>query len=101
MPNFVYCQAQNKNVQQGGNRGRGQAVKPPVPQPTVIVRQSAPQQPVGSGQRGRGRGNQRKPRVAAVAAQDDQGMAGQQDQEAAQHAAGHGTDASLNQSQGN
>ena len=100
-PNAVYYSAPNKNVQ-GGNRGRGQSGRPPVPpQATVVVRQPAPQQPVGSGQRGRGRGNQRKPRVAAVAAQEVQGTAGQYDQVAAQHAAGTGTDASLNQSQGN
>ena len=100
-PNAVYYSAPNKNVQ-GGNRSRGQSGRPPVPpQATVVVRQLAPQQPVGSGQRGRGRGNQRKPRVAAVAAQEVQGTAGQYDQVAAQHAAGTGTDASLNQSQGN
>ena len=101
-PNVVYYQAQNKNVQQGGNRGRGQAGRPPVPpQATVVVRQPVPQQPAGSGQRGRGRGNQRKPRAAAIAAQDDQGTAGPSGQVAAQYAAGTGTDASLNQGQGN
>ena len=100
-PNVIYYQAQNKN-QQGGNRGRGQAGRPPVPpQAPVIVRQPAQQQPGGSGQRGRGAVNQRRPRVAFLAAQDAQGMAGQQDQEAAQHAAVLDAEASLHQGQGN
>ena len=75
-PNVVFYKAQNKNVQ-GENRGRGQAGRPPVPpQATVVVRQPVPQQPGGSGPRGRGQGNQRKPRVAVIAAQEVQGVAG-------------------------
>ena len=76
-PNIVHYTVQNRPVQTGGYRGRGQAGKPPVPpQATVVVRQPAPQQPVGSGQRGRGIGSQRKPWVAAVATQEAIGMAG-------------------------
>ena len=86
----------------GGNRGRGQAGKPPVPpQGSGVVIQSNPRQPSGSGQRGRGRGNQRRPRVAFMVAQDDEGMAGPSGQEAAQHAAVEDADASLHQRQGN
>jgi hypothetical protein len=105
--NVQHQQQQNRGQgqrQSFGNfsRGRGQAGKSHVPpQATVLVHQSAPTQPGGSGQRGRGRGNQRRPRVAFIAAQDDEGMAGQVGQEAAQHAAGHGSDASLRQGQGN
>ena len=100
-PNTAY-QAQGRNVQHGGNRGRGQAGRPTVPpQPAVVVRQPAQHQASGSGQRGRPAGNQRRPRAAAIAAQVDQGTAGPHDQEAAQHAAGTGSDASLRQRQGN
>ena len=100
-PNTAY-QAQGYHVQQGGkNRGRGQAGRPPAPPQPVVVRQPAQHQASGSGQRGRNAGNQRRPRAAALAAQDDQGMAGPSDQEAAQHAAVSGTDASLRQRQGN
>ena len=101
-PNTQY-QAQRGNVQQGGNiRGRGQAGRPAVPpQPAVIVRQPPQHRASGSGQRGRGQGNQRRPRAAAMAAHVDQGTAGPGDQEAAQHAAGRGSDASLRQGQGN
>ena len=45
--------------------------------------------------------NQRRPRVAIITTQDDDGVAGHEDQEAAQHAAGTGADASLHQGQGN
>ena len=99
VPNFVYA---NKNFQ-GGNRGRGQAGRPPVPPqaPVVGYQPNQRQQPAGSGQRGRPVGNQRKPRVAVIATQVDEVMAGQVGQDAAQHAAVTGTDASLHQGQGN
>ena len=99
-PNVIFY-SQNAQRYQGG-RGRGQAGKPPVPPPApAVIVQSQQRQQAGSGQRGRGRGNQRKSRVAVMATVDDEGEAGLEGQEAAQHAAGHGTDASLHQRQGN
>jgi len=73
-PKRVY-KAQRRNVQHGGRiRGRGQAGRPPVPpQPLVVVRQPAQQQASGPGQRGRGHGNQRRPRAVVIAAQVDHG----------------------------
>ena len=93
---------QRQHVQHRGIRGRGQAGRPPVPpQSSVVVRQPAQQQASGPGQRGRGQGNQRRPRAVVIAAQVDHGDGWSQDQEAAQHAAVTGTDASLRQGQGN
>ena len=67
-------QAQGQNVQKRGIRGRGQASRPPVPpQSSVVVRQPPQQQVSGPGQRGRGHGNQRRPRVVAIAAQVEHG----------------------------
>lgn len=99
IPNNVYYAQQQRG---GFNRGRGQAGRQPGhSQVLELVHPSNQRQPSGSGQRGRGRGNQRRPRVAALTATDNEGMAGQEGQEAAQHAAMEGTDASLRQGQGN
>ena len=100
-PNTTFF-APPQNFRGGYGRGRGQAGRQPVPpQAPVLVVQSNQRQPGGSGQRGRGRGNQKRPRVAVMVAQDDEGTAGSSSQDAAQHAAGSGTDASLHQGQGN
>ena len=82
----------------GQNRGQRQSWKQPGPPwAPVVVYQSNQQQPNGSGQKGQGQGNQRRPRVTILTTQDDSWMAGLEDKEAAQHAAGIGTDASLHQ----
>ena len=81
---------------------KGKAGRPPVSPPLPhVVNQPNPRQQAGSGQRGRGRGNQRRPRVAVIATNVDEGEAGRNDQEAAQHAAESGADASLHPGQGN
>ena len=100
-PNVIFYTANKTGNPQ--NRGGGQSGSRNAPPLAASGYQSTQRQQGGSGQRGRGRGNQRRPRVAGMAAHEtDQGdMEGDHRPEASQHDAGKGTEASRNQGLGN
>ena len=87
-------------TQQSGQGSTGQSSRPPQQQGAQNYR--GPQNAGGSGQRGRGKTNQKRPRVAVMATSEElRGMADQMDREEAQHVSVSDEDASLWQRQGN
>ena len=81
-------------TQQSGQGSTGQSSQPPQQQGAQNYR--GPQNASGYGQRGHGRTNQKRPRVAVMATSEElRGMANQMDQEEAQHASVLDEDASL------